>query len=125
MHPRDVLVRAVVHLHAVRPEALDAPGDVLALEADEVNALAVLREKAPDGLGRIGRLEQLDVADPRRQDRVLEAELLGLRAVMNAEPEDPRVPLDRRVEVATTTDSSTMSPSTILLLSPGRFAGSL
>jgi hypothetical protein len=74
------------------------PG-VLALEADEVHSLTVAGEELPDGLLRIGRLEQLDVADARRQDRVQEAELLRLSALVHLEAEEARVPLDRLVHV--------------------------
>src|SRR2546422_2432199 len=82
-----------------RLELLDAAEDVPALEADEVDALTVLLEEAPDRLGRVRRLQELDVADPRRQDRVLESEFLGLAAAMDRQPEDLREPLDRGVEV--------------------------
>src|SRR5574341_298656 len=99
MHPGDVPVRAVVHLHAVRPQALDAPRDVLALEADEIDALAVAGEEAADRRRRIRRLEQLDVADPGGQDRVLEAELLRLRAAVDGQAEEPRVARDRGLQV--------------------------
>ena len=99
MHPGDVLVPAVIDLDAVLPEALDARGDVLALEADQVDALAVPGEEPAHGLRGVRRLEQLDVADAGRQDRVLEAELLGLRAAVDRQAEDARVPLDGRVEV--------------------------
>src|SRR2546422_8846514 len=66
MDPGDVLARPVVDADAVRLELLDAAEDVPALEADEVDALAVLLEEAPDRLGRVRRLQELDVADPRR-----------------------------------------------------------
>src|SRR5439155_1622270 len=66
---------------------------------DEVDAFTVLLEEAPDRLGRVRRLQELDVADPRRQDRVLESEFLGLAAAMDRQPEDLREPLDRGVEV--------------------------
>src|SRR2546426_516512 len=78
----------------------DAPRNVLALEAHEIDAFTVLGEEAADRLVRLGRLQELDVADPRRQDRVLEPELLGLRAVMHREPEEALEPLDRGVQIA-------------------------
>src|SRR5207249_3817712 len=89
----DVLARPVVDPHALLLEALDASGNVLTLEADEVHALAVLLEEAPDRLGRVRRLQQLDVTDPRGQDRVLEAELLRLAPTMHRQPEEQGEPL--------------------------------
>src|SRR5262245_6822669 len=77
MHPGHVLPTAV-DADAGRLEPLDAAGDVLALEAHEIHALAVLGQEAADGLVRVGRLQELDVADPGRENRVLESELLGL-----------------------------------------------
>src|SRR5262245_40409906 len=99
VHPGEVLARAV-HLHTVGAQLLDRPGDVLALEADQVDALAVLGQEAPDRLVGVRRLHQLDVADPRGEDRVLEAELLGLAPVVDLEPEQLRVALHRGVQVA-------------------------
>src|SRR5205814_3550260 len=99
VHPGDVLVRTVIDLDAVLPEALDARGDVLTLEADQVDALAVPGEEPAHRLRRVRRLEQLDVADAGGQDRILEAELLGLRAMVDRQAEDARVALDGRVEV--------------------------
>src|SRR5437879_7937891 len=63
-------------------------------------ALAVLGQEAASRLVGIGRLQQLDVADPRRQDRVLEAELLGLRTMVHLEAEEAGEPFDRRVQVS-------------------------
>src|SRR5204862_6819453 len=99
VHPGGVLVRAVIDLDAVLPEALDARADVLALEVDQVDALAVSGEEPAHGLRGVRRLEQLDVADSGRQDRVLEAELLGLRAAVDRQAEDARVALDGRAAV--------------------------
>src|SRR6266850_8354213 len=79
---------------------LDAPRNVLALEADQIDALAVLGQEAADRLVGIGRLQELDVADARREDRVLESELPGLGAMMDLQPEETREPLDRGVQVA-------------------------
>src|SRR5260370_27765024 len=86
MDPGDVRLRAV-DAGTVRAQLGDGPGDVLALESDQVDAFAVLVEEAADGLGRIGRLQELDVADACGQDRVLEAELLGLAALVEPQPE--------------------------------------
>src|SRR5687768_15006848 len=94
MHPRD-LRAAVVHAHALVLEVLHAAGNVLGLEADEIDALALLREELADGLVGIRRLHQLDVARADRQDRVLEAELLGLAPLVHGEPEELAVALDR------------------------------
>src|SRR5947208_1083449 len=99
MNPGDLPAGSVVDPDALRLESLDAPLDVMTLEADEVDALAVLLEEAPDRLGRVRRLQELDVPDPGRQNRVLESELLGLAPVMHVEAEDFREPLDRDVEV--------------------------
>src|SRR5262245_2747438 len=98
MHPGDVGAPAV-DARARLLQALDAAGNVLALEAHEVDALAVLGQEAADRLVRIGRLQELDVADARRQDRILEAELLRLAAVMHRQAAESRVPLDRRLDV--------------------------
>src|SRR5713226_5597714 len=68
-------------------QALDAPRNVVALEAHEIDAFAVLGEETADRFVRVGRLQQLDVADPRREDRVLE-------------PEEAAEPLDRGVQVS-------------------------
>src|SRR5256712_7967578 len=81
-------------------QALDAPRNVVALEAHEIDAFAVLGEEPADRFVRVGRLQQLDVADPRREDRVLEPELLRLRAMVNLEPEEAAEPLDRGVQVS-------------------------
>src|SRR2546428_6454965 len=81
-------------------QALDAPRNVVALEAHEIDAFAVLGEETADRFVRVGRLQQLDVADPRREDRVLEPELLRLRAMVNLEPEEAAEPLDRGVQVS-------------------------
>src|SRR5256886_15828257 len=97
MDPGDVLARPVVDADAVRLELLDAAENVPALEADEVDALAVLLEEAPDRLGRVRRLQELDVADPRRQDRVLESEFLRLPAGVARQPEELPEPPDRGV----------------------------
>src|SRR5678815_3132377 len=86
MHPGHVLA-AAVDADAGLLQALDASRDVLALEADEVDALAVLGQKAADRFVRIGRLQKLDVADASREDRVLESEFLGLGAVVHFQPE--------------------------------------
>src|SRR3989441_11995070 len=99
MHPGHVVAPAV-DAGAGLLQALDASRDVLALEAHEVDAFAVLGEEAADRLVRIGRLQELDVADPRRQDRVLESELLGLRSVMYFQSEEAGEALDRGVEIA-------------------------
>src|SRR6266571_3434938 len=98
VHPGDVLARAV-DPHPVAAQLRDRVGDVPALEPDEVDTLAVLREKAADGLGGIGRLHQLDVADPGGQDGVLEPELLGLAAVVDLQPEQPGEARHRLVQV--------------------------
>src|SRR6185369_9142868 len=80
VYPRQVLALAVGDARALLLQVRHAARHVLALEADEVDALAVLREELADRLGRIGRLQQLDMPDARRQDSVQEAELLGLPA---------------------------------------------
>src|SRR5262249_58657061 len=98
MHPGDVRA-APVDAHAGLLEPLDAARDVLTLEADEIDALAVLGQEAADRLVRIGRLQELDVADARRQDRILEAELLRLAAVMHRQAEEAREALDRGLDV--------------------------
>src|SRR3990170_4066025 len=61
----------VVDAHAFVLEVLDAAGDVLGVEADQVDTFALLREELPDRLARVRRLHQLDVAGAERQDRVL------------------------------------------------------
>src|SRR5438128_4397676 len=99
MHPGHVVAPAV-DADAGLLQALDASRDVLALEAHEVDAFAVLGEEAADRFVRIGRLQELDVADTRRQDRVLESELLGVRSVMYFQTEEPGEALDRGVEIA-------------------------
>ena len=99
MHPRDVRARTV-DLHAARAQLRHRAGDVGTLEADEINALAALGEKSSDGLVRIGGLQQLDVADARRQDRVLEAEALRRVAPVHGEAEELREARRRRVQVA-------------------------
>ena len=68
-------------------------------KAHQVDALAVLGEEAADRFVQVRRLQELDVADARREDRILESELLGLGAVMNLQPEEAREPLDRGVQV--------------------------
>jgi len=78
VHPGEVRARAV-DLHAGSAQLRDGAGHVGALEADEIDALAALAQKPADGPVGIGRLQQLDVTDARRQDGVLEAE--ALRAV--------------------------------------------
>src|SRR5262249_9055905 len=98
MHPGDVGAPAV-DARARLLQALDAAGNVLALEAHEVDALAVLGQEAADRLVQIGRLQELDVADARRQDRILEAELLRLAAVMHRQAEEAREALDRGLDV--------------------------
>ena len=95
MNPGDLPARSVIDPYALRLESLDAPLDVMTLEADEVDALAMLFEETPDRLGRVRRLQELDVPDPGRQNRVLESKLLGLAPVMHVEAEDSREPLDR------------------------------
>src|SRR3989304_2583186 len=75
MDPRDVRA-PVIHPRALLPEVGGGGRNVLALEPHEVHALAVPGEKAARCLVRVRRLEQLDVADASRQDRVLEPELL-------------------------------------------------
>src|SRR5213083_454012 len=89
VHPRDVRTRAV-HLHAVRPQLRHRARHVGALEADQIDALAALREELADGLAGIRRLQQLDVADARGQDGVLEAEALRGVAPVHEEAEEPR-----------------------------------
>jgi hypothetical protein len=99
MHPGDVRA-AAVDTDAGLLQALDAGRNVLALAADEIDAFAVLGQEAADRLVRIGRLQELDVTDTRRQDRVLESELLGLRAMMDLQAEEPGEALDRGLDVA-------------------------
>src|SRR5262249_53317175 len=99
MDPGDVRPWAV-HASAVGPQLRHRSRNVLALESDEIDALAVLGQEAADRLVGIGRLEQLDVADARGQDRVLESERLGLVAPVPAEAEELREPLDRLVQIA-------------------------
>src|SRR5678815_2438066 len=99
MHPREIRALALGDARALLLQMRDAARHVLALEADEIDALAVLREELADGLARIGRLEQLDVPDARRQDGVQEAEFLRLPARVHLEAEEPRVSLDRFVHV--------------------------
>src|SRR4029079_3716343 len=55
VHPGEILARAV-HLHAVAAQFLDCAGDVLALEAHQVDALTVLGQEAADGLVGVGGL---------------------------------------------------------------------
>src|SRR5262249_46173566 len=98
VHPGDVGA-AAVDARARLFQTLDAAGNVLALETHEVDALAVLGQEAADRLVRIGRLQELDVADARRQDRVLEAELLRLAAVVHLQAEESREPLDRSLDI--------------------------
>src|ERR1700756_2505053 len=90
MDPGDVRSPAVP-ARAFALEMRDGAGNVPAFEAHQVDALAVPREEAPRGLVGVRRLQQLDVANPRRQDRVLEAELLRLSTVVHHEAEEPRV----------------------------------
>src|SRR5262245_18384607 len=98
MDPGDVGLGAV-DAHAFGPEPGDCAGDLLALEADEIDALAVLVEEASARLRGIARLQQLDVPDPRRQDRVLEPELLRLAPMVDLQPEQLREPLRRLVQI--------------------------
>src|SRR5215207_6823531 len=97
--PRDV-GPAVIDPRALLLQMLDPGGHVLGVEADEVHALALLRKELADGLGGIGGLHQLDVALAERQDRVLEAELLRLAALVHGEPEEFGVARDRGVQIA-------------------------
>src|SRR6266851_2133383 len=98
MDPRDV-PPPLIGPRALFLQVGDGARDVLAFEADEIHALTVSREEAAHCLGRVRGLEQLDVADPRRQDRILEAELVRLAAVMHGEAEQAGVALHRRVQV--------------------------
>jgi hypothetical protein len=89
----------MIDLHALRPQAGDGAGNILDLESDQIHAFAALLEEAPHGLRGIGRLQQLDVSDSDRQDRVLEPELLRLGSPIDFQPEQPGEALDRRLEV--------------------------
>src|SRR5688572_21682060 len=77
MDPRDV-GPPVVDARALLLEMLHAARDVLRLEADEVDAFALLREELTHRFGGICGLHQLDVPGTEGQDGVLEPELLRL-----------------------------------------------
>src|SRR5205823_10668561 len=95
MQPRDV-VPPCIDLDALVTQILHRAGNVTALEAHEVDALAVRGEEIPDRLARVGGLEQLDVPDARGEDGVEEAGRLGLPARVHFEAEELRVALDGR-----------------------------
>src|SRR5688572_16369088 len=99
MHPGDVRARAV-DLGTVGAELPHRAGNVGALEADEIDTLPAPLQEATDGLRRIGRLEELDVADAGREDGVAEPEALGVAPAVNLEVEQAREARGGRVQVS-------------------------
>src|SRR5919109_2103877 len=98
MYPREVRAGAI-DLRAGSAELGNRARDVGALEADEIDALATARQEPAGCLGRVGRLQQLDVSRPQWQDRVAKAEVFGFAPVVLAQPEQPRVAGRRRIEI--------------------------
>src|ERR1700682_5348501 len=98
MQPRDV-VSAGIDLDALLTQTFHRAGNIAALEAHQIDALAVLGEELADRLSRVGRLEQLDVSDARGQDRIEEAELLGLPPLVYFQAKELRVALDGRLQI--------------------------
>src|SRR5713226_8119399 len=98
MQPCDV-VPPRIDLDALLAQILYRAGNIAALEAHQIDALAVLGEELADRLARVGGLEQLDVPDARGQDRVEEAEPLGLPARVHLVAEELLVALDGRFQI--------------------------
>jgi len=101
LQAEETLVRLDVdQLRTRAPQILERRTDVGDLECDVVHARTALREEAADGRVVAARRDELEPARTDEHGRRLDTLVRHLRAVLDGAAEEPRIRVDRVVEIA-------------------------